>query len=327
MLLKKIAVFNCNGIGDVILSTPILKSLHDTYPDSKITFVVRPIVKDVVAGLSFIDNVVTYEKGQPIWPVIRQIWRYDIALCLDFKYRSAVMPFLAMVPIRAGLKHKRGLFMTHAVPRDPNEEAIYEPYNFANIIRNSIGIAINGDLTKLYVSPATQQEQENVDNLFKSITPAGKVVAIAPFTSAEHKDWPISYYQGLIDKLTAAGDCKVVVLGAANDAAKANFVNATNWVGRTSLAGMAEVLRRCSLFVGNCSGPLHIAAAVGVPIVAIYGSTSAKHWAPRNNTIVIQRNLQCSPCDGRNIRCNDHVCLNSIPVEEVFSACQKFLVL
>lgn len=324
---KKIAVIACNGIGDAILATPVLRSLRTKYPKSKITFIVTPIIKSIVEGLPFIDDVIVYEKGAPMWPVIRHIWRYDAAIILDFKYRSAVIPFLARIPVRAGLAHKRGLFLTHKAQRDFNEENIYEPYNFAAIINKTLGISLEGDFTQLYIADATDESKKKVDDLFETldIKPDEKIIAISTtFNKADKKDWP--YYEELIDELKKRVKCKIILLGTSNNAKNANFPNAFNWIGKTTLNETGEILRRCNLYIGNCSGPLHIAAATNVPIVAIYASTSAKRWAPKHNTIVVQKEiLPCSPCYGQHIHCDDYRCLTSTTVDDVLEACIKSL--
>lgn len=132
--MRKLVAFNGNAVGDVLLSTLILKGLRELYPDSHLTFLVRPECRKLVAGLPFLDDVVTYQKEDSIWPAVRTLWKYDLALCLDFKYRSAGIPFLSRIPIRAGMRHKRGLFLTHPVEPDPQEVDIYEPDNFAGAI-------------------------------------------------------------------------------------------------------------------------------------------------------------------------------------------------
>lgn len=325
--LQNILVIHGNLIGDVILSTPILKRLKELYPESNITFLIRPEARELVEGLPFIDKVIAYRKGDSIYGVVQKIWKYDIALCLDFKYRSALLPFLARIPIRAGLRHKRGILLTHPVERDPWQERIYEPYNFANIIRRTVGIDLGNSLDQLFIGPATSACKEKVNALFRDLAfnKNNLIISIAPYSSTRKKDWPLDKYIGLVSLLKANYSCQVIVLGGAKDAGKANFEGGHDLVGRTSLMETAEILRRSHLFVGNCSGPLHIAAAAGTPIVALYGSTSADHWAPRKNAIILKKEIDCSPCDGRKNICTDYPCMQAIEVKDVFAACERMI--
>jgi len=318
---KKILALNGNAVGDVILSTPILKGLKDLFPDSHIAFLVRPECRSLVEGLPFIDEVIPYKKGERVWPVVRKIWRYHMALCLDFKYRSAVLPFLARIPIRAGMRHKRGLFLNHPVDRDPNEANIYETCNFAGIAQRSLGLKIPGDLTQLYIAEALPEEKKRVQQLFCGLHPKRKVIAVAPFSSRANKDWPIAKYSKLIARLQESLPVQVVMLGGAQDREREKIAGALDWVGKTTLTEMSEIFRRADLFIGPCSGPLHIAAASQVPIVALYSSTSPNQWAPKKNTTVIFHQQECCPCDRKPCTCTEFPCVDAIEVNEVFQAC------
>lgn len=318
---KKILALNGNAVGDVILSTPILRGLKELFPDSSIAFLVRPECRSLVEGLSFIDEVIPYKKGESVWPVVRKIWRYHMALCLDFKYRSAVLPFLARIPIRAGMRHKRGLFLTHPVDRDSNEANVYEACNFAGILERSLGLKIPGDLTRLYIADALPEEKERVDQLFRASSPQKKIIAIAPFSSRPNKDWPIDKYNKLVSQLQKVLPVQVIMLGGAKDGDREKIVGALDWVGKTTLTEMSDIFRRSDLFIGPCSGPLHIAAASQVPTVALYSSTSPDQWAPKKNTTVIFHPRECCPCDRRPCTCTDFPCVDSIEVNEVFQAC------
>ncbi|BBB91597.1 MAG TPA: glycosyltransferase family 9 protein [Methylomusa anaerophila] len=319
--MKKILFLNGNGLGDVILSTPIIKGAREIFPDSYFAFLVRPEWQSLVAGLPFINEVIAYQKGDSVWPVVKKIWKYDMALCLDFKYRSAVLPFLARIPIRAGMKHKRGLFLTHPVERDANEADIYEPYNFANILERAIGLKIPGDLTQLHVAPVQESIKAKVDSLFTCLGNK-PMIAIAPYSSRVNKDWPIYKYSQLVSRLKSEFDCNVIMLSDPKDAGREKINGAIDWTGQTGLLEMSEIIRRSNLFIGPCSGPVHIAAAVKTPIVAMYCSTSPAQWAPKNNTAVIFHKVDCSPCDRKPCNCTVFPCLDSIGVEEVYEACK-----
>ena len=205
-------------LGDVIISTGFVKAVREEFPNSKIAFLVSPETADLM-HLPFIDDLIIYKKGMPIFPVIKKIWRYDVALCLDFKYRSALLPFLARIPIRAGLKHKRGLFMTHSVKFPPDKEGEYINEYMARIIYDCIGLKIHHDLTRLYVSDATPND---IDTVNKILPPAENflTIAIAPFSSSTLKDWSPECYKIFMDKLSEKYNCRYVIIGGKKDAAK-----------------------------------------------------------------------------------------------------------
>ncbi len=325
---KKILISNRAGIGDTVLTTPVLKALREKFPDSKLTLMISDYALPIVDGLPFVDEIIAYNKKRhSVLSVVKQIWKYDLALCLDFKYRTALMAYLARIPIRAGLRHKRKFFMTNPVERDLNYEMIYEPYNYSNIIKNSTGITLEGDLSRLHIGPVDEKDRIYADHLLQkhAISSARGFIAIAPFTSWAPKNWPLNYYNELIQRFkTKNPSYEIVLIGEAGDVTKADAITgAVNFLGQTTLKQMAEIIRRSSLFIGGCSGPIHIAAAVDTPIVGIYGPTSAKHWAPVKKSIILAQYEKCSPCDGRISFCDKGTCLKAITVDKVYEACNE----
>lgn len=325
----KIFISNRAGIGDTVLTTPLLKALREKFPESKITLMVSDYAISIVEGLPFVDEIIAYDKKKhSLVSVVKKIWKYDLALCLDFKYRTALMAYLARIPIRAGLRHKRKFFMTHPVERDLNYEMIYEPYNYSNIIKNSTGITLQGDLSKLYIGPVDEKDRIYAEHLLQkhAIDSACGFITIAPFTSWSPKNWPLEYYNELIKRFKTQNPfCEIVLVGEAGDTAN-EISGAVSLLGQTTLKQMAEIIRRSSLFIGGCSGPIHIAAAVDTPIVGIYGPTSAKHWAPVRNSIILVQREECSPCDGRISFCEKGTCLKAITVDKVYEACNLIKV-
>lgn len=328
MKFDKILVLNQNMIGDIVLSTPVLKALRDKFPQSKIAFLISEDTAPLVQGLPFIDEVICYEKGDPLIKTIRKIWRYDVALCIDFKYRSAVLPFFAAIPIRAGLSHKRKLFLSHFIARDAKEsEETYEPQNMANTIERTIGLKLAIDPNNLYVAPADAFDIKKVDELLSGLTENTIKIAIAPWASNDSKSWGFANYCELIESLNKRYNVDFVIFGMERDKVKGEFneANICDLRGKTTLAEMTEALRRVDLFIGGCSAPLHIAAAVGRPVLALYGATSPKHWAPAKAKVLYHK-LACSPCDQAGANCNGkYHCMQQITVDEVDSACEKII--
>lgn len=215
MKFNKILVIQYNMLGDVVLSTGIVRALRAQFPHSKIAFLVSPETADLVR-LPFVDEVIAYDKGMPMLPVIRKVWRYDVALLLDFKYRSAVIPFLACIPVRAGLAHKRKLFMTHAIPLPKYDNEMYITEYMSNIIKDSIGLNITHDVTQLCVAEAMESDKWAVDNLLTGKWNSDSTtvkIAIAPFSSTHVKDWPVDYYSRFIQRLKEKMNCSFAILG------------------------------------------------------------------------------------------------------------------
>ena len=317
MEFKKILVINGHSIGDVILTTPVLKMLKDRFPDSKLLFLVKPEIKVLMERLSFIDEIICYKKGMPIFPVLKKIWKSDVAICLDERYRSALLPFFACIPRRVGLKNKRKLFLTNYTDFLGNEDNIYESLNFVNIINRTLNLNLSGNYKKLYISEANREEKIKVNNLFQSLDKNKKVLAVAPFSSSVEKDWPLDSYKILFRTLNKNKEYQFVILGTEEDRKKGSIEgnDIHDWRALTSLVETGEILRRVDCFLGGCSGPLHIAAAMNTPKVALYGPSSYHRWAPIENTIVVQAQKGSQVSDK----------MENIKIEWVLEACKNVL--
>ena len=327
MKFDKVLFLQQNALGDVVLSTGVIKAFREQFPYSHIAFLVSPETADLM-DLSFVDEVVPYTKGMPMLPVIRRLWHYDAAICLDFKYRSAVVPFLARIPVRAGIAHKRKLFLTHAVERHPDSEKMYFTEHLVNVIERAVGLRLTQDPTHLYVAEATVSDKSEVDAVLGAKKENCIRIAVAPFSSTRVKDWPIGYYKTFMKELNKMTNVEFILLGASKDAKKEFWVSeqVRDLRGRLKLTATAEVLRRVDYFMGSCSAPLHIATAVGCPSLALYGPTSSAKWAPRHKCIYLEHCQPCTPCDriGYGDFCkSNNLCMQQITVEEAIAAMQE----
>ena len=238
------------------------------------------------------------------------------------------MPFFARIPVRAGVRHKRGLFMNYAVETDPQEVMHYEPKNFAGIIERATGlkIALDESTAKPYIVRAPQNVQAAVDDIFRALDSAKVHVAIAPYTSCAGKNWMPERFAEFCKRLGELYDVQFLIIGVRRDYHPDCF-QADNMVDlrdQTSLEEVSEIIRRVDYFIGSCSAPLHMSAAWGTPSVALYSSTSARQWAPRQKTEIVQHLLPCSPCNVTGETCRKEVvpfaCARAITVDDVLLA-------
>lgn len=328
MDIRRIFVSKRGGIGDVILATPILRALKNKYPESIITLLVLPNAREVVADLDYIDEIVIYDKKMVnTMKLLRQIWHYDLALLLDNSYRPALLAFLAQIPVRIGVKHKRASLLSHGLDEDPQLDTIYEPYNMSNLLTQSVGMDFaNEDLVTLDISPTSTSDKKYIDDLLAKHGLQGKpYVAIAPFTAFSPKDWPLENYETLSTHIQDEYQLPVVLLGAPQDARRVTGISAVNLLGQTTFMQMAEIIRRATLLLGSCSGHIHAAAAVGTPSIGFYGPSALQRWAPPHNSFPISMELPCSPCWTKNLVCAEHHCMNRISVAKVVETLEQAL--
>lgn len=331
MKFDKILVLAQNMLGDVILVSGVLKALRTQFPKSKIGLLCAPFAVDIMQ-LSFIDEVIPYAKGMPLLKVFRQCYGYDIALCLDFKYRSAWIPFFSFVPVRAGINHKRGLFMSHGVDREPLHYKRYEPEDWAYVLEQAIGLHLDDRdaLSRTFIADATENDKSDVNVFLSSYSEKKQdemFVGISAFTSTYIKDWPIEKYEKLLELIRNKYNARFILFGAKNDKKK-EFPLGSDDIdarGELKLTASAELMRRCDIFISSCSALLHVAGAIGLPTVALYGPTAPSEWAPKHKCRVVSAlplskddcRHPCDeigygkPCDGKSY------CMKNIAVDNV----------
>lgn len=328
--MKKIFVTKQGGIGDVILATPILSELKKIYSDSYITFMILPNAVDVVKGLPFIDEIFVYDKGKDgffkLWNKMRG---YDIAIYLDLTYRPALIGSLARIPLRIGIEHKRGLWLTKRIKWQEYMDHTYEPYVMGDVVSEGLGITLaHNRLNQLYVAAANQNDITDLCNKMSGagILPGEKYVVSSPITAFYLKDWALDKWNMLYRRIYQDYGIKSVIFGNGNLSYQWDREAVIDLWGMLNLRQVGELIKNASLLVNSGSMPIHIAAAMKTSCVILYGYTDPKRWAPRQACQIVQSNLSCSPCDGyHGSTCTDPRCMKKIAVDDVYDACKKFL--
>ena len=328
--IKKIFVTKQGGIGDVILTTPVLKKLKELYPQTYITLLIFDNAKDLVDGLSFIDEIFCYNKKRDgflkLW---RKMLGYDAAIFLDLTYRPAMVAALAGIPVRVGLEHKRKFWLTKRIKWKESMDYTYEPYVLADIVNEALDIAIvHEDLHKPFVVSAGGAELADLHGLLqeKGLTDDDKYITSSPTTAFFLKDWPLERWNELYKRIYRKYGLKTVIFGAGNLDFEWDGDAVINLWGLLNLRQVGAIIKNAALLVSSCSLPIHIAAATDTFSVVIYGYTAPERWAPREKCETVVTSLPCSPCDGyHGSTCTEPKCMQQMTVEEVYAACERQL--
>lgn len=326
----KIFVSKQAGIGDVVLTTPLLAALKKRYPTSKITLMVFPNALQAVDQLPFIDEVFCYDKKKDsVWEVLRRIWRSDLALCLDLQYRPAMLSFFAGAKVRAGLAHKRKFWLNHSIPWEEYMDHIYEPYALGDILFKTTGIELpRSELATIYFSVPPKQVEQDVTKLLldRGLAPGSPYLACSPVTAFHLKNWQTKNWQALFTRIYKEFSIPVVFFGSSTPGESLECAGAINLCEKTTLIQAAALIKNSTMLVNSCSLPVHIAAAFKKPTVILYGYGDPNRWAPREDCTVVSAELDCSPCDGYiGTTCTDPRCMRAITVDMVYAACAKKL--
>ena len=337
---KNILVVRLDRMGDVVLSTPAVKALRDAYPEGRITFMVRSFVKDIADYNPYVNEVVIYDKALGFRGNIAFIKglrdkKFDLAVVLHPTLRTNWIVFLSGIPKRIGFdrRNKMGVLLTDRIP-DKKHLGLKHEIDYTLGILKYIGV--NAKDRKMYV-PLSRDSQKRAEKAFFSggISESDKVVVINPGASCPSKRWPAERFAEAADKLIKKLGVKIVIMSGETDKGIGEKVASSmkeeclDLSGKTAVGDIAGILKRSKLFISNDSGPVHIACAVGTPVVAIFGRSdrglSPRRWGPSNKgDVVIHKDVGCLECLAHNCALG-FKCLDAITVDEVVKAAEGLL--
>lgn len=320
------------AVGDVTRGLVLPSIIKEAFPDCKIGWVVEPISQSLVRMNKHVDKVIVFQRSKGISgvpDVIREMksFKPDVVLDLQRHFKSGVFTYLSGASRRIGFHRKNAkelnwLFQTERIPFRSDATPKIDHYL---LFMEQLGIRTSGNRDYSLILPNVS---DDVGDLLKD-KPIGFVLGSAWDT----KDWPLSGFIELTRKIREKSNVNILLFGSKGQIplgeeviAKSNSNGVYNLAGKTSLAELCSVISKCSVVIGPDSGPGHMAAAVGVPYVSLFGPTSPQRTAPDGNlSLVIQSNVPCAPCYRRVCPGLDKVCMRLISPEMVMSKMEKFL--
>jgi heptosyltransferase-2 len=341
--LRRILIIRTDRIGDMIISTPVIKALRRAYPGAYIAVLVRPYTVSVIRGNPYIDEVIVYDKktveSDPVsfFGFVGYIRskKFDITLVLHPTNRVHLLAFLAGIPRRVGYDRKLGWLLTDRLPYTQVQGKRHQRDYMLDIIRH-IGIE-PGDLS--YDIPVDPEAERWARDLFEKegLSADTKVAVLNPGASCPSKIWPAAGYAAVGDYLAGRLGFKVIVLGGpqaldvktCRDVIAAMKIKPLDLAGKVDIPQTASLFRRVHLVISADTGPMHIASAVSVPLVVIFGRNQAGlsplRWGPVNaNSRVLHRNVGCVKCLAHDCT-RDFACLKAITVEDVIAVVRSLI--
>lgn len=336
----RILVKAVNWLGDLVMSGPALHAICDTFPDAHLAVLVRSELASFFDGALWVKEVIPYRlRGGPgglfdQLSIINRIraGRFDLAVVFPNSFQSALWVTLAGVQRRAGyVADGRGFMLTHKVEPRAEFERVHQAYHWLAMVAETIGAA--GD-AKAYHLDVNQQSREKMRVWLanRRTRPESALVALAPVAAyGPAKEWPPERYAALADILAERHDAECLLVGGIDDRPQCEQIAAQCKRGaivaaaETTVGELIALLSLCHGFAGNDSGCMHLAGALGVPTVAIFGSTDPARTGPMGpHCRIIYRALECSPCLDRTCRFGHYNCLRDIAAEEVAGALEEF---
>ncbi|MBU1853372.1 MAG: glycosyltransferase family 9 protein [Candidatus Omnitrophica bacterium] len=321
--IKKILIIRLDRIGDVILTTPAIRALRRTFPDAQIHMLINEYTKDLLVRNSNIDKLLIYKSDN--------LGRdYSLALVFHPGIRPNYLAFVSRAISRVGYAGRGGgFFLTHILKDDRETRVRHEVESALEIVGI---IGCKAEDRKIEVS-VTEEGECFAHKFFEKHMLNGTIVVIHPGARQSYIRWKKQGFAEVADKLMKINSVKVLIIGNESERPLVNEVGSL-MKGRPvcavglRLTYLVSLIKRCSLFIGNSTGPMHIAAALNVPCVAIFGAMhsldSYRVWGPIGNRhIIISSEEKCYKCHPSD--CRDFRCMKRISAEEVFNAAQKLL--
>ena len=337
-----------NWVGDAIMALPALRTVRAKFADAHIAIVARPYVADIYRGQGVCDELIAYDPcgaekglgGRERLASRLRAEKFDAALLLQNAFDAAWLAWRAGIPERIGYaRDGRGILLTKsiAVPK-AGEIPTHEQFYYLELVRRAGWIErIEGEREiSLAVSPEASEvaEEKLIAAGVRSRSNGSGALRVAIGAGASYgsaKCWLPERFAEVANRLMSDSDAEIVLFGTAGEAAVSNAIVAgmkrtpIDLTGKTAIAEFPALLSRCQLFIGNDSGAMHVAAAVGLPVVAIFGPTDPFGTAPvTSKCTIVQEKPYCSPCFLR--RCpTDHRCMTRVSAESVTVSARGWL--
>jgi len=345
--ISRILVVKPSSIGDVVHALPTVAALRQGFPDSFLAWMVEEEAADIVTGNPHVDEVIVSSRKR--WQrelkekttrpfALRQMWeflrmlrsrRFDLVIDLQGLLKSGIPILLSGAPYRLGYSRAREMshiFLTHRVLVDNG--SMHSVDRYLEIVR-FLGIAVGEKEFSIRMSQRDEQAMMDLLQEDRIGAQETKIVLNAP-ARWQSKRWPKENFAELGDQLASRLQAQIILTGSHSDRSLvqeiASLMGHRSLVaaGRTTLKELCALLKRVDLMVTCDSGPMHMAAAMGTPTVALFGPTDPKRTGPYGSVHrVLQRQMDCIPCFKR--RCRENLCLKEISVGEVFRAAQEVL--
>lgn len=296
----RILIIHTAFIGDIVLSTPLIKKLRDTYPKAEITYLTTPVGASILRNNPHLNHIIEYDKKgehkgiKGFWAIAKKLKMeaYNLVITPHRYLRSTFLTFLTGAPIRRGYDSAAASFLyNERVHYDKSKHEVEKLLSFVP--------KDEGKRYEIEIFP-TELEVEKVDKLLEKRRE--KVVVVAPGSKWFTKKWPLEYFNRVIKELEKREDTTVVVVGGKEEMFfNMPLANTTiDLRGKTTLLELAEVIRRADIVLTNDSSPIHIASAFpNVRILALFGPTVEKFgffpWS-KNSEVFQVEGLECRPC-------------------------------
>jgi len=331
---RRVVVRAANWVGDAVMTLPALTAIREGLPNRHLAVLTKPWVADLFSGHPAVDEIILYQspgrhegvRGK--WRLARELGSkgFDLAILFQNAFEAALLAYAAKIPGRAGYNtDARGILLTRPVSVNPMVKKGHQ-VDYYRAMTAGLGFQSRISVPSLPLEKARREESERI------LTDCGlqnerRLIGLGPGAAyGPAKQWFPERFGALAERFSREWGARLLVFGSRGDRetaarlAQSSRSELTDFTGKTTLGQAMGLIARCRLFVTNDSGLMHVAAALGVPVVAIFGSTDPARTGPLGEKCrVLRKPLPCAPC--RKAHCPEkRECMEKISVEEVFAA-------
>jgi len=331
----KLLIRATNWVGDAIMALPALHAVRGRFPNTEISVLALPYVADIYREQGVADEFIAYDRngqhagirGKEKVAAELKAKKFDTALLLQNALDAAWITWRAGIPERIGYdRDARGLLLTKAIPVPrAGEIPAHEKFYYLELVKRAGWIDSLPDVSEISLA-VTNEQASRAEEKLQSFGAQSGAVRIAVGAGAAYgsaKCWPPERFALAINRLAKERKAEIILFGTPAEAGVSDAIQARldqaalDLTGKTELAELPALLSRCTVFLGNDSGAMHVAAAVGLPVVAVFGPTDPCGTAPVTpRCAIVQEKPYCSPCFLRSCP-TDHRCMTAIAPERV----------
>jgi len=335
--LQRILVRSTNWVGDAVLSLPALEALRARYPRAEIVLLSKASVSELYWYLPAVNRQIIYKPASEhrgplgLAKLIRELQaeRFDAAVLLQNAFQAAWIAWRARIPMRIGYARDGRSLLLHDAVEPPLPGAYgHQVYYYLQLLFRAGLIAKPQPVEEIRLR-VSEAEGDWAEKKLEALGLGGPrfLVGLAPGAAyGPAKRWLPERFAALADRLIGALNADVLIFGSAAERPLAETIAGAMvhtpaiTSGGTSLRQLLGLMAQCRLIVTNDSGPMHLAAGLGIPLVAIFGSTDERATGPLGKRVcIVKHGVECSPC-GRRVCPIDFRCMREITVEDVFRA-------
>lgn len=342
---KSILLFKLRYVGDVLMTTPAIRLLRQTYPEARITMVVNKGTEDVLRHNPHLNQILTidreliekapfYTRLPYEWNILKMLRKgdYDLSVDFDSGERAAYLALLGGIDIRIGFHYQKGLRRLIFNRQVSIKGSLHTVERNLMLVEKTLGLIRKDDRLELYTGP--EEDRRMALWLRRHRLSDKDFVVIHPGARFWFKCWPARKWASLVDILQRELGLSVVLTGGGREMEDVRAIlskmktPAFSLAGQTTVLELAALIKKAALFIGNDSGPMHIASACGTKVIGLYGPTDPERFGPYgDNCVTLRMEDKCKPCSQDKCKFKDYRCVDCISVEDVMNVVSEMLLI